>query len=69
MYSWALQGEGQSATVGRGLGYTVGLALNPEQQGELTVCAGDRAPGVVNSIIRLTHVNNAQEAKFKPLDA
>ena len=55
--------------MGRGLGYTVGLALNPEQQGELIVCAGDRAPGVVNSIIRLTHVNNAQEAKFKPLDA
>ena len=43
--------------MGRGLGYTVGLALNADQQGELIVCAGDKAPGAVCSTIRLTHVN------------
>lgn len=54
--------------MGRGLGYTVGLALNPDQQGELIVCAGDKAPGVAYSIVRLIHVNNALEANFKLLD-
>ena len=44
------QGERQSATVGTGLGYTVGLALNPKHQGELIVCAGDKPPGNPPSI-------------------
>ena len=38
-------GEGQSKTTGRGLGYVIGLALNPKRQGELLVTAGDRPPG------------------------
>ena len=43
--------------MGRGLGYTVGLALNADQQGELMVCAGDKAPGAICIIDRLTHMN------------
>ena len=38
-------GEGQSKATGRGLGYVIGLALNPKRQGELLVTAGDRPPG------------------------
>jgi len=43
MCAW--QGDRQSATVGTGKGYTVGMALNPKQQDELLVCAGDKPPG------------------------
>lgn len=39
------QGSRQSATVGTGRGYTVGMALNPKQRDEIIVCAGDKPPG------------------------
>ena len=45
MTGWVLQGVRQSASVGTGQGYTVGMALNPERQHELLVCAGDKPPG------------------------
>ena len=37
--------SGQSKSTGRRQGYVIGLALNPERQGELLVTAGDRPPG------------------------
>ena len=45
MIEWGLQGMRQSATIGTGKGYTVGMALNPKRQDELIVCAGDKPPG------------------------
>ena len=39
-------GQQQSKTIGKGLGYAIGLALNPYKQGEILITAGDRPPGL-----------------------
>ena len=39
-------GQQQSKTIGKGLGYAIGLALNPHKQGEILITAGDRPPGL-----------------------
>ena len=58
------QGFRQSASVGAGRGYTVGMALNPTQRDEIIVCAGDKPPGEAGVDIQIWKERNCCEALY-----